>query len=419
MNATNTPPVPNAGSNRTEHRVLTLNAGSSSIKFALFDPGVPPSRCLYGAIERVGNPGAFLRSSGRDQPNRQRPIAAPDFNEAVAGLLDWLGEIGELGGVAAIGHRVVHGGPLHSQPQRVTPDLLNDLRESIQLAPAHLPAEIRLIEALSRRLPTVPQIACFDTAFHRDLSTPARLLPIPRRYTEAGVRRYGFHGLSYTYLLGEFERLAGTDAAQGRIILAHLGAGASMAAVRGGRCIDTTMGLTPAGGLVMGTRTGDIDPGVLVYLARAEALSADQIEDLVTHRSGLLGISETTADMRDLVAHQESDSRAADAVEMFCYQARKWIGALAAALGGLDAVVFSGGIGENSPEIRSRICDGLGFLGVQLDPASNASNEPLISTADSRVMLRVIPTDEELMIAQTVFRIAAGDSHSEEERTNG
>jgi len=419
MNPTNMPLFAASTSNRTEHRVLTLNAGSSSIKLALFDPGVPPSRCLSGAIERVGHPGAFLMSSGLGQPGTQRPIAASDFNEAVAGLLDWLGEIGELGGVAAVGHRVVHGGPLHSQPQVVTPALLNDLREVIPLAPAHLPAEIRLIETLSRRLPTVPQVACFDTAFHRDLPTPARLLPIPRRYADVGVRRYGFHGLSYAYLLGEFERLAGTEAAQGRIILAHLGAGASMAAVRGGRCIDTTMGLTPAGGLVMGTRTGDIDPGVLVYLARAEVLSADQIEDLVTHRSGLLGISETTSDMRDLVAHQDTDWRAADAVEMFCYQARKWIGALAAALGGLDAVVFSGGIGENSPEIRERICNGLGFLGVQLDPEANASNEPIISAPDSKVALRVIHTDEELMIAQTVFRIAAGDSQIQEERTNG
>ena len=411
-NSTSNPAVQSGGLALPGVRVLTVNGGSSSIKFALFEPGPPPQRGLAGAVERVGLADAFLRAAGPDHPDERRPLLAADFDQAVAGLLDWLDGVGELGRVSAVGHRVVHGGPHHTDPQVVTPELVADLRGAIPFAPAHLPSTIRLIEALALRLPGVPQVACFDTAFHRDLPPAARILPIPRRYQAAGVRRYGFHGLSYAYLLGEFERLAGADAARGRMVLAHLGAGASMAAVRGGRCVDTTMGLTPAGGLVMGTRTGDIDPGVLVYLAREEKFSADQLEDLVTRRSGLLGVSETSPDMRDLLVRQATDPRAATAVELFCYQARKSVGALAAALGGLDALVFSGGMGENAPEVRARVSDGLGFLGVRLDPAANAANAPVISAAAGSVAVRVIPTDEELMIARTVFRIAGADSQA-------
>ena len=359
-------------------RVLTVNGGSSSVKFALFAAGDPP-RCIHReAVDRI-------------DPN----AVATDWLDALA-----LG--GHLEGVVAVGHRVVHGGPKHFDPQPVTADLLADLRAATPFAPAHLPDAIRLIEAVARRLPGVPQVACFDTAFHRDLPSVARLLPIPRAYADAGLRRYGFHGLSYAYLMEEWERLAGPERARGRAILAHLGSGASMAAVREGKCIDTTMGLTPAGGLVMGTRTGDIDPGVLIHLARSEGLSADRLEELVTRRSGLLGVSGTSSDMRDLLATQAIDPRAAEAVELFCYQIRKCVGAYAAALGGLDALVFSGGIGENAPEIRARVCDGLGFLGIELDPAANAANAAKISVG--AVAVRVIPTDEEAMIARTVSR---------------
>jgi acetate kinase len=385
-------------------RVLTLNGGSSSIKFALFESGSPLRRILAGAVERIGLPDASLRATGHER----RPFPASDFDGAVAGLFDWLDANGDLRQIVAVGHRIVHGGPAHTTAEVVTPELLADLRAALPLASSHLPAEIRLIEAFSRRLPDVSQVVCFDTAFLHDLPPPAKFLPIPRHYRDAGVRRYGFHGLSYAYLLGEFEHLAGAVAARGRIVLAHLGSGASMAAVKGGKCIDTTMGLTPAGGLVMGSRTGDIDPGVLVYLARNEKLSPDQLEDLVTRRSGLLGISETSADMHDLLVRQATDARAAEAVEMFCYQARKWVGSLAAALGGIDALVFSGGIGEHAPEVRASICDGLGFLGVRLELSANAANAPLISTADAPVTVRVIPTDEELMIARTVFRLTEG-----------
>lgn len=392
-------------STRSAGRVLTVNGGSSSIKFALFDPGDPPRRALAGAVERVGLTDSFLRATSPDRPAVRQPLPAGDPARAVAGLVAWLDGLGELERVAAVGHRVVHGGPNHFDPQPITPGLLADLRAAVPLDPAHLPGELAAIDAFCGRLPGVPHVACFDTAFHKYLPPAARLLPIPRRYADAGVRRYGFHGLSYAYLLGELERVAGADAARGRVILAHLGSGASMAAVRGGRCIDTTMGLTPAGGLVMGTRTGDLDPGVLVHLLRSEKLSADDLDRLVNRESGLLGVSGSSSDMRDLLAKQGTDPRAGEAVELFCYQARKWVGALAAALGGLDTLVFAGGIGENAPAVRGRICDGLGFLGVRLDPAANAAGAPVVSAPGGAVAVRVIPTDEEVMIARTVFRL--------------
>jgi acetate kinase len=246
----------------------------------------------------------------------------------------------------------------------------------------------------------VPQVACFDTAFHSDLPPVARLLPIPRRYAERGVRRYGFHGLSYSYLMAELERLAGKAAAAGRVILAHLGNGASMAAVHAGRSIDTSMAFTPAAGLVMGTRSGDLDPGLVAYLARADGVDAAAFDALVNGESGLLGLSETSSDVRDLLAREAGDRRAAEALAVFCYQAKKWIGALSAALGGLDTLVFAGGIGEHAAPLRARICDGLAFLGLAIDPARNATDAAVISSDTSRVTVRVIPTDEELWIAR-------------------
>lgn len=405
-NMFNIPFVRSGGPAHPCNRVLTVNGGSSSIKFALFEAGQPPTRWLAGTVERIGSPDTMLRATGGNRPEALRALPAVNFDGSAGGLLDWLDEVGELGGVVSVGHRIVHGGPDHADSALVTPGLLASLRAAVSLAPNHLPAGLGLIDAIARRLPGVPQVACFDTAFHWDLPPAARFLPIPRRYRDVGVRRYGFHGLSYSYLLEELERLAGADTARGRVVLAHLGSGASMAAVRGGRCVDTTMGLTPAGGLMMGTRTGDLDPGVLVHLARSEGLSPDQLEDLVTRQSGLLGVSETSGDMRDLLAQQATDPRAADAVEMFCYQARKWVGALAAALGGLDAVVFAGGIGQSAPEVRARVCDGLEFLGVRLDSAANAANAPVISAAGGAVEVRVMATDEEVMIARTVFRIS-------------
>ncbi|MGH7580548.1 MAG: acetate/propionate family kinase, partial [Gemmatimonadales bacterium] len=269
----------------------------------------------------------------------------------------------------------------------------------------HLPREIELIEAFAARHPRLPQVACFDTSFHRDMPRVGSLVPIPRRYQAQGVRRYGFHGLSYAYLLEELTRTAGTAAARGRVILAHLGNGASLAAVRDGISIDTSMGFTPAGGLVMGTRTGDLDPGVASFLTGTGQMTSSRFHQMVNHESGLLGVSEISSDMRDLLPREGEDVRAAEAVALFCYQAKKWVGAFAAALGGLDTLVFSAGIGERSAPIRDRICDGLGFLGIELDHGRNAAHAPVISTDTSRVAVRVIPTDEEQMIARAAARL--------------
>jgi len=303
---------------------------------------------------------------------------------------------------------VVHGGARYHQPERVTPELIEELRRIVPLDPDHLAGEIEVIEAFRRLDPGLPQVACFDTAFHHDLPRVAQILPIPRRFEAAGVRRYGFHGLSYAFLMEELARVAGAGAARGRVVLAHLGSGASLAAVRDGKCVDTSMGFTPAAGLVMGTRAGDIDPGLVRFLMRTEGLTAEGFDHLVNRESGLLGVSETSPDVRDLLARQGDDPRAAEAVALFCYQAKKWVGAYAAALGGLDTLVFSGGIGENSPEIRGRICEGLGFLGVALDPTRNAAGGPVISADAAPATVRVIRTDEEWMIARAAARLAPG-----------
>jgi acetate kinase len=293
----------------------------------------------------------------------------------------------------------------HVQPEIVTQDLLVELHRIRPYDPDHLPREIELIETFRQRYPKLQQVACFDTAFHQHMPRVAKLLPIPRRFDAKGVQRYGFHGLSYAYLMEELARVGGRAASEGRVVLAHLGNGASMAAVCGGSSIDTSMGFTPTAGLVMSTRSGDLDPGLAPYLARAEQITAKQFYEMVNHESGLLGVSETSADMRDLLTQQAVDVRAAEAVSLFCYQAKKWIGSFAAALGGLNTLVFAGGIGENAPSVRARICEGLGFLGIELDEKRNASNEAIISAATSRATVRVIRTDEELMIARSVSRI--------------
>ena len=307
--------------------------------------------------------------------------------------------------LTAVGHRVVHGGPKYSEPQRITAEIVEELHRLSPFDPEHLPKETLLIEAFHYRFPNLPQVACFDTAFHHDLPRVARLLPIPRRYEAQGVRRYGFHGLSYAFLIGELARLAGSEAAQGRVILAHLGNGASLAAVRDGKPMDTSMSFTPTAGVPMSTRSGDLDPGLFWYLARTEGLAAKQFNEMVNFQSGLLGMSETSSDMRDLLDRETQDVRAAEAVALFCYQVKKWIGAFAAALGGLDTLVFAGGIGENAPMVRARICDGLGFPGIELDEQRNAANDGVISAAASPVAVRVIRTDEELMIAKTGCRV--------------
>jgi acetate kinase len=331
------------------------------------------------------------------------PLAAADHHTAVGSLLDWLESQPVFPSVKAAGHRVVQG-MKHSEPEKVTPKLLAELHRITAYDPDHRPRELSLIEALRRRHPKLPQVACFDTAFHRTMPPVARLLPIPRRYAAKGVERYGFHGLSYAFLMEELGRL-NPEAAKGRVILAHLGSGCSMAAVHHGKSVDTSMGFTPAAGLVMSTRSGDLDPGLGYYLARTERMSAAGFQRMINHESGLLGVSGTSSDLRDLCARETVDERAAAAVDLFCYQVRKWIGSFAAVLGGVETLVFSAGIGENSPRIRTRICDGLGFLGIEIDRRRNARNTGLISPTGGRVHVRVIRTNEELMIARSVSRI--------------
>ena len=385
--------------------ILTINGGSSSIKFALYRIGEPLERMLVGKIDRIGSPGTNLTFSdtSRDQQG-SHGIEAADHGSAANVLLDWLEQQVGFAHVRAVGHRVVHG-MKHIQPERVSQALLDELQRISPYDPDHLPREIELIEAFRRRYPQLPQVACFDTAFHHTLPRVARLLPIPRRFDAMGIRRYGFHGLSYTFLMQELAHIAGAEAAQGRVILAHLGNGASLAAVRDGRSIDTSMGFTPTGGVPMGTRTGDLDPGVAWYLMQSENLTPQQFNQLINHESGLLGVSETSSDMRDLLEHEATDVRAAEAVALFCYQVKKWIGAYAAALGGLDTLVFAGGIGENAPEVRARICDGLEFLGIEIEEKRNATNAGVISAQTGRVAVRVMHTDEEVMIAKSVCRI--------------
>jgi acetate kinase len=386
--------------------ILTINGGSSSIKFAMYEAGDSLQRILEGGIERIGLPEAIFRVKGLDRANNfSRPVTAPDHTAAVSVLMDWIEERSRQDALTAVGHRVVNGGPKYYKPQRITAEMVAELQRLSAFDPDHMPEEILLTEAFHRRFPDLPQVACFDTAFHHDLPRVAQLLPIPRRYEAQGVRRYGFHGLSYAFLIEELARIAGQGAAQGRVILAHLGNGASLAAVHHGKSLDTSMSFTPAAGVPMSTRSGDLDPGLVWYLARTEKMSAKQFNEMVNFQSGLLGISETSSDMRDLLKHETQDVRAAEAVALFCYQVKKWIGAFAAALGGLDTLVFAGGIGENATAVRARICDGLRFLGIELEEKRNAANEGVISETVGRVTVRVIRTDEELMIAKIVCQV--------------
>jgi acetate kinase len=367
-----------------EHITLVVNAGSSSVKGALFTFEPQPQAIARKTIDAAG--------------------AA-----AVPRLHEWLEASVRDHVVAAIGHRVVHGGPRYSDPQVVTPTLLHDLERLIPWAPNHLPDEISLIEGLARQRPGVRQVVCFDTAFHQTLPEVARRLPIPKPYDSKGIRRYGFHGLSYAYLVEELRRVNGDERADGRLILAHLGNGSSLTAVHHGRSVDTTMAFTPMAGVVMSTRSGDLDPGVVTYLARAEGLSANDLEEVLSRRAGLIAISDVTGDMRALVERQRTDPACQLAIDAYTYSIKKTVGALAAALGGLDTLIFSGGIGEHSAVVRAGICDDLAFLGIQLDAEQNHANARAISTPASRVLVQVIPTDEELMIARAVYRLLASN----------
>jgi acetate kinase len=394
--------------------ILTVNGGSSSIKFALFEAADSLRRILEGAIDRIGLPNAVfhVKSTNKDE-NVSRPVSAPDHTAAVGVLMDWIEKRSDGATLIAVGHRVLQGGPKYYKPQRITADMIAELHPLSSFDPEHIPEEIELIEATRSRFPGLPQIACFDTAFHHDLPRVAQLLPIPRRYDTQGIRRYGFHGLSYAFLMEKLAEIAGPEVAKGRVILAHLGSGASLAAVRDGKSLDTSMGFTPASGIPMSTRSGDLDPGLAWYLAATEQMSPKDFNTMANSQSGLLGISETSADMHDLLGREALDVRAAEAVSLFCYQVKKWIGAFSAALGGLDTLVFAGGIGENAAVVRSRICEGLEFLGIEIDEKRNTAHEGVISPAGSRPSVRIIPTDEEFMIAKTVWQLLAAEPQKE------
>ena len=384
--------------------VLCLNGGSSSLKFAAFAvDGAEPRALARGGVDRIGSPNAVLHVRSEDgSPRREERCDAPDLGAVVPLVFAALTRLD----IAwhAIGHRVVHGGPEHLQPERIDDELIASLRDAISFAPLHLPGELALIEEVSKQNPALPQVACFDTAFHARMPEIARRLALPTSLRDAGVRRYGFHGLSYESIV----RTLGPRVS-GRVIVAHLGNGASMVALADGEPRDTTMSFTPCGGLVMGTRPGDLDPGVVVYLARTRGMEASAIEVLLNRQSGLLALSETSSDMQALLASRSSDARAELAIAVFCYNARKWIGALSAVLGGLDTLVFTGGIGENAAPVREEICRELSFLGIQLDTGRNARSEPVITVDGSRAAVRVIPTDEESVVARHTARLIFGE----------
>lgn len=375
--------------------ILTVNAGSSSIKVALFSAHNPTHKVFEAAITNIGQPSPTLVANG----NAER-VVAPDHASAAHAL--WQKVAGEdvTEQIRAIGHRVVHGGPDYYETHLVTTELIEDLQKLVAFDAAHLPAELKIIETFGALLPEVPQFVCFDTAFHHDLPTRAQLLPIPRRFATAGVRRYGFHGLSYAYIYDELCRVEGETAAHGKVIIAHLGSGASLAALHNGKSIDTTMSMTPASGIPMSTRSGDLDPGLMLYLARTQGYDAAKLNHMANFESGLLGISETTADMEQLLKVELEDPRAKDAVDIFCYHVTKSVGALAAALGGVTTLVFTGGMGEAAPKIRARVCENLSFLGIKLDDARNQAGARLISADDSGAGVHVIHTDEAVTIAR-------------------
>ena len=382
--------------------VLCINSGSSSLKFAVYAVPVADSgQCLAeGAIERIGQSVGRLWIQTPNEERREEQAPFPDANAALTTLFRSLESL-SYPPPAAVGHRIVPGGPRHTNHIRVDERVLQDLREALPFAPLHLPAEIAAIEAVRRHWPEIPQVACFDTAFHRDIPELAARFPLPRNLWHEGVRKYGFHGLSYEYILSQL-----TDGGRGRLIVAHLGNGASLAAIADGRCLDTSMGLTPTGGLVMGTRSGDLDPGVLLYLIAEKGYTGPQLERLLNRLSGMLGISGVSGDVQTLLAERGQNAHAAQALEIFAYSVRKGIGAFVAVLGGLDRLVFTGGIGEHAAPLRWSICRPLEDLGIRLDPQANGESRRRISRADSPVEVLVIPTNEDLTIARHTQDIA-------------
>jgi acetate kinase len=388
----------------TPMHVLSVNSGSSSLKFAMYDAGDDFRRLFSGRVEAIGTEHAVMSiTAAGGEVLLDQHCSKGDHQSASGSVFEWIKK-SDVPDPDTLGHRIVHGGPRFSCPEILTESVLTELGGFVPYAPQHLPQALETVELSAAAFPHALQVACFDTAFHRSMPDEARLYPLPSSVRRQGIERYGFHGLSYQYLMKELQHIAGRDVAHGRVLLAHLGHGASMAAVCNGRSVDTTMGFSPAGGFMMSTRSGDLDPGVLLFLLEKEHLDTDGLRQMVNRHSGMLGISGSSGDMRTLLDVSEHDERAALAVRQFCYQASKAAGALTVSMGGIDTLVFSGGIGEHSSAVREMICNRLGFLGIAVDPARNRQHLPLISSESSRVEVRVIPTDEELMIA----RLAGG-----------
>ncbi len=386
--------------------LLTINPGSSSLKVGLFEAEGNSHQTLAAEAERIGLTGSRLRvTDSAGQVLFDDRTELPDHGAAMRVLLAWLRERGLDTRVCAVGCRIVHGGVRHSAPQLVTPALLADLRQLATVDPDHVPQALAIIQLTGEAYPAIPQVACFDTAFHRSMPRLAQIYPLPGRLAEAGLVRYGFHGLSCEFIAQEL-RAIDSARADGRAIVAHLGSGASLTALRAGRSVDTTMGFSPAGGLMMGTRSGDLDPGVFLYLMQAHGLDAAAMNSLVNREAGLIGVSGDSHDVRDLLDREATDARAAEAIALFCYLARKFLGALVAVLGGLDILVFTAGIGEHAATVRQRICAGFEYLGLELDAARNAHHAPVVSSDGSRVVVRVMKTDEDLMIARHTRRLA-------------
>jgi acetate kinase len=385
-----------------ERRVLTMNRGSSTLKSALYEAGGSEELLLSITVDESGVSGSHLRIQ---EPNGTTLLNSLVDSEqpsaALEAMFAWLEEHGFLSQIGATGHRLVHGGSQYSQPQRITPQFLSDVEQLVPLDPDHMPAAIRGIKFIAEEFPDLPQVACFDTAFHRSLPKVARMYALPRALYDQGIVRYGFHGLSYEYIMRELQTLEG-ELSNGRVIIAHLGSGASLVAVKEGKSVDTSMGFTPLEGLVMSTRSGDVDPGALLYLLEQKKISVKELDTILNKKSGLLGVSAKSRDMRQLLEGMEQDVHAEEAVDLFCYRVKKYVGAYAAVLGGLDLLVFAGGIGERAPAVRKRICDGLDFLGVRLDGPGNEANAALISAPQSGVKVRIINTNEDLMIVRHV-----------------
>lgn len=392
------------------HTILCINSGSSSVKYALYHMGETEELIAEGAAERIGLPGGWLwMKDGRGRRLIDSHTDFADHKEAVGAMFTAAIEGQHLPAPDGVGHRLVHGGPKHMAPEPVTPELMLTLRSLIPLAPLHLPVEIKGIDAVAAHYPGLRQVACFDTAFHRRMPQVAQRLPIARSFHHEGIHRYGFHGLSYEYIVSTL----GKDM-KGRLVIAHLGNGASMAALKDGRPMDTTMSFSALGGLMMGTRCGDLDPGILLYLMDEKGYDARQLEKLLDRHSGLVGVSGISSDMKTLLEQSAANPHAAQAVELFCYTARKYIGALSAVLGGLDTLVFTGGIGERAAPVRWMICRGLDYLGIRLDPANNDAHAGIASAKDSACTVRVIPTNEDLMIARHTRALLLKSSQGEQ-----